>query len=350
MVTSKAHVRPEKRAANGFGRRQFLLTMGVFAAGALAGPLSRRAQAAVNLGMQAFTQSGLALGTQTSMTVLHRDAQVAQQAARAAMRELEDIDALMSLYREQSQVCVLNRTGRLDDADPRLLEVLKEAQAMSLRTDGAFDITVQPLWRTFASAKAVGRLPDETEVQAARGMVDWRKLEIVGARVTVGTGMSITLNGIAQGYAADRTMAVLRRHGIEHALVNAGELAAIGRNAEGKPWTVGIQHPRNKDAFVAVASLDGRCMATSGDYATTFTADFMNHHIFDPATGHSPQSLMSASVVCSSACLADALSTAIFVLGPERGLALVESIPGADLLLVRRDGQQIATKGFPVAS
>lgn len=349
MVRSQAEARPGERAVSCVGRRQFLLTMGVFAAGALAGPLGKMARAAEPT-MQVFTQHGRALGTQISMTVLHRDVRVAEAAAKEAICELESIDALMSIYREESQVCILNRTGRLEGADPRLLEVLREAQAMSQRTSGAFDITVQPLWQVFARAQAAGRLPDENEVQAARTKVDWRKLEIAGARVSLPAGMAITLNGIAQGFAADRCMAALRRHGIEHALVNTGELGAVGHNPQGKPWTVGIQHPRKDDAYAALASLNGRCLATSGDYATTFSSDRRSHHIFDPATGHSPQSLSSASVVCSSACLADALSTAIFVLGPERGVELVRTMPGVDLLLITRDGRQIATDGFPMAS
>ena len=144
-------------------------------------------------------------------------------------------------------------------------------------------------------------------------------------------------------------LAVLRENGIEHALVNTGETAAMGRRADGQSWKTGIQHPRRQDAYVAVAKFDGRSLATSGDYETSFSSDHVFNHIFDPATGRSPRGFSSVTVV-SPACLdADALSTAIFVLGAEKGLALAAATPNTDVLLVFKDGRTLATAGFPRA-
>jgi hypothetical protein len=143
-----------------------------------------------------------------------------------------------------------------------------------------------------------------------------------------GAGTAITLNGIAQGFAADAAMAVLRRAGVAHALIDAGEMNALGGKPDGAAFTVGIQHPRHADAFVSMAKLQNRCLATSGDYETRFSDDFVHHHLFDPHTGHSPTELASVSIVAPTAMAADALSTAVFVLGAERGMELVRRTPG----------------------
>ena len=126
--------------------------------------------------------------------------------------------------------------------------------------------------------------------------------------------------------------------------------ATLGGKARGEAWTVGIQHPRRDDAYLRWRSCEGRCLATSGDYATAFGSDRRDHHIFDPHTGRSPQELASVSVVAPTATQADALSTALFVLGADGGLALLEATPGADALFVLKDGTTLATSGFPAAA
>jgi len=284
------------------------------------------------------------------MTVLHGRREGAEQAVEGALVELARVDRIMSIYRAESQVAVLNREGVLKNPDGYLVEVLEAAQEMSRRTAGAFDVTVQPLWEVYAAASKAGKLPEAAAVTVAVAKVDWRKVEVAAERVALkGTGMGITLNGIAPGYAADRVMAALRGFGVEHAMVNTGEIGTIGRKEDGSAWTVGVQHPRRADAFVAVAKLEGRCMATSGDYETSFSADHGYNHIFDPATGRSPEGFSSVTVVASTGTEADALSTAVFVLGYEKGLKLIESTKGAAALFVLKDGRVLATDGFPRA-
>jgi len=159
--------------------------------------------------------------------------------------------------------------------------------------------------------------------------------------------MAVTLNGIAQGYAADRALAALRAHGVEHALVDTGEIGTLGRKSGREPWTVGIQHPRRLDAYVQLAKLDGGFLATSGDYETTFTPDYVHHHIFDPKTGRSPETLCSVTVLARTGTEADGLATALFVLGVERGFKLLRRFAGAEAMAVRKDGAVLATRGFP---
>ena len=179
--------------------------------------------------------------------------------------------------------------------------------------------------------------------------MDWTKLMFGDQYVQFcKPGMELTLNGIAQGFAADRVATILRAHGVQHALVNAGEINTLNTRPNGQGWAIGIQHPRKEEGYLALAELNGRCLATSGDYATTFSSDFTRHHIFDPQTGQSPVKLSSVSVVARTGMEADALSTAVFVLGPEKGTALVRRTPGADALLVLKNGRTLMTSDFPL--
>lgn len=342
-------------------RRQFLLTAigGLAASDMASGLLSGRAAAAPEVGddrdagtgLRRVTRSSWALGSKVSITALHERGEVAGQAISAAFAELRKVDELMSLYRPESQLCRLNREGRIDRPHPYLVTVLERARTLSNRTAGAFDVTVQPLWQLYAAAKQAGRLPDAAALERARRTVGWRRIEIAKGWIRLPSrDMAVTLNGIAQGFAADRALAVLRDRGIEHALVDTGEIGTVGRKPGGEAWKVGIQHPRRDDAYISLARLAGRCLATSGDYETSFSPDHAYNHIFDPATGRSPDVFSSVTVLAPSGIDADALSTAIFVMGIEKGLKLVQSTPDTEALFVLKNGRTLATAAFPQAS
>ena len=275
---------------------------------------------------ESLTRSGQALGAEVRITVCHDVADSAGQLAERALAEIARIDRLLSLYRPESQVSILNRDGKIDDAHPDLMAILGKCQSLSEKTGGAFDITVQPLWDLYAKAKKAGKLPSDDELAAARARVDYRKLKIEGNRVRLEAGMAITLNAIAQGFAADAAAAILHRAGVRHAMIDTGEIATIGGRPDGEPWSIGIQHPRQKDAYIAVAKLSDRCLSTSGDYATPFTDDRAYHHIFNPATGRSPDDCASVTIVAGSAAEADSLSTACMVMGLERSLQLIRAL------------------------
>jgi thiamine biosynthesis lipoprotein len=319
-------------------------------AGAMAGMAGFGAVGAIAhaQGLKPFTLSGRALGTKVSLLVLHGDSAAAEAALADALNEVQGVDAVMSLYRDDSQLVALNRDGALARPDPRLVEVLRYSQELADRTNGAFDVTVQPLWLAFSQAKAAGGLPTAEAVRDARAKADWRALDIADEAVRLRRpDMAVTLNGVAQGYAADRALLAVRRHGVEHALIDAGEFDTLGRKQQDKPWVLGVQDPRDREGLVARLAMDGRALATSGDYETFFTPDFLNHHIFDPATGYSPTELASASVLAPNALQADGLSTAFMVLGAERALALAATLPGVDALLIGKNGQRWQTPGLP---
>jgi len=326
------------------GRRHFLLALG-----GAAGLAALGSAALPRNGSRRFERTAAALGTSVTIQVLHNDAATADEAIDAAFAEIERVESVMSIYRPDSELRRLNRDGVLTRAHPYLLEVLQHAQATALATDGAFDITVQPLWTLYDQVRQRGALPDDAAIAEALQLVDWRKVELRRERIRLQQpGMQITLNGIAQGYAADRARAALKAHGIEHALIDAGEIAPLGRKEQAAPWQAGIQHPRVEDAYIALAKLEDRCLATSGDYATKFTADGKYNHIFDPRLGSSPRELASVSIAAPTAMAADALSTACFVLGPQRAQGVLSQIRDVDALFVLKNGRVLRTSGFPV--
>lgn len=301
-------------------------------------------------GVEEVSRSGWAFGTRVSITVLSDSGKTADRALDAAFSELELVEDLMSLYRPESQLRCLNRRGVLDNAHPYLVSVLRTAAALSRRTAGAFDVTVQPLWTLWSGADRSGGLPDPQEVEKVAKNVDWRNVQLDSGRIRLlSPATKVTLNGIAQGFAADRAAAALRRHGIERALIDTGEIGSFGTRSDGGAWTVGIQHPRRDDAFAGLVELRGRSLATSGDYSVSFDEDYRDNHLFDPRTGRSPQALASVSVAAPTATEADALSTALFVLSLEEGLQLLRSSPGADAMFIFKDGRTLATENFPSA-
>jgi thiamine biosynthesis lipoprotein len=251
----------------------------------------------------------------------------------------------MSLFREDSALCQLNRDGRLQNPSAQLQEILAIATQVSRRSQGAFDATVQPLWRAFEVARQEGRLPTPQEITVARRHVNWRGVQVSPEAITLQQpGMGITLNGIAQGYAADKVKARLKSMGIAHALVDAGEWASLGQPAHTGDWTLGVANPRQPQSLITGIALQGRCLATSADDQCCFSPDFVNHHIFDPRTGHSPLELASVSVLAQSAVLADALTKVIFMAGYTRALPLAAHW-GVDVLVVDKRGRWQASPG-----
>jgi FAD:protein FMN transferase len=326
-------------------RRRFLLgTAGACAAlGAGAWQYAKRPRK-----WELVRRTSHALGAAVTISVCHRDARSAEAALDAAFAELDQVENVMSLYRPESQVCELNRAGFIERPDPRLVTVLNYAAEVAETSGGAFDVTVQPLWELYRAAQKQGHLPDEDAVRETCKHVGWRRVQVAPDRIAFANGgTAITLNGIAQGFAGDAAMAALRNAGVAHALIDTGEMGALGGKPEGSAWRVGIQHPRQPGAFIALADLQDRCLATSGDYETTFSGNFLDHHLFDPSTGHSPKELASVSIVAPNAMQADALSTAVFVLGAERGMGVLRTMPGTDGYMVFKDGRTLATEGFP---
>lgn len=293
--------------------------------------------------------AALGFGTTLRILIVHPDRHQAARIMAQAFDQAYLVDRLMSIYNPASQVYQLNRDGVLDHPDPHLLAVLAQAQALSAMSKGAFDITVQPLWRACRDAPCGA--PAQRDRLIASSRIGWKKVAFSSARVSLNKpGMQITLNGLAQGYAADLVLASLRGNGIEHALVDTGEYCAAGHKPGKAPWMLGVADPRQPDTLAATLRLDGRSLATSGDYASAFTPDFLHHHIFDPATADSPRELASVTVAAPSAILADGLSTAFMVMGARKAHAMAARMPGVDLMTINKRGIIWKSPGFARAA
>ena len=338
---------PHKLPAPG-ARRQWLRTsLGLGAA--LAGVGAAPGLAAASL-LVWRERALLGFGTTLWLRAAHHDGSTVERALDAAVQAIRHVEAQMSLFEPSSAVSRLNRDGALREPDAHLLRVLQLARQVAERSAGAFDITVQPLWLAWAAARRLGRTPTRHELSAARALVGWRGVDADTAAVHVRRpGMSITLNGIAQGYAADLAREQLATHGIEHALLDTGEWAPLGRGPGDLPWTLAVADPRGgaSGASPAVAALQaqGRSVATSSDAHSSFTADLRHHHIFDPRSGESPASLASVTVVAPSCALADALTKVMFMGDIAQALALARQW-GVDVLAIDKAGRWQASPGL----
>jgi len=304
-----------------------------------------------NAKISRISRSSFALGTGVTLTVYHENAKLAGEAIDSALKGIDEVEEVMSLYRPGSQISQLNQSGHLDNPHPYLIRVLEKSAQLSRQTEGLFDISIQPMWSLYNKCSQEGRLPNEEELENTLAKVDWRKIRVSPNRIELtGKGMELTLNGIAQGFAADVVAMELGRFGIENALIDTGEISGLGSHVEKDAWDIGIKHPRNFGEFMGTTALNNRCLATSGDYESRFGEGFQSHHLLNPRTGKSPLELSSVSVAAPTALDADALSTAVFLSGLEKGRQLVESSPNADALFVMKDGQTVCTAGFPFSS
>lgn len=288
----------------------------------------------------------LGLGTTLSLRAGHTSAERAEAGLDAAVNAIRHVERQMSLFNPDSALCHLNRKGVLHQPDPDFVKILMLARNVSERSQGAFDVTVQPLWNAWQSAKELDRLPTANELKLARSKTGWRHLEITAERIRfLQPGMALTLNGIAQGYASDLAREALRLQGIEHALIDTGEWSSLGQSADSRPWSLGVENPRQLDAIIASIVSDGRAMATSSDAHCSFSADLRHHHIFDPRTAYSPRDLASVTVLAPTCALADALTKVMFMASPERAIVLAKHWQ-IDVLVVDKTGRLHASPGL----
>ncbi|TAH65711.1 MAG: FAD:protein FMN transferase [Rhodopseudomonas palustris] len=287
---------------------------------------------------------GSALGAQVSIDIHHPDPRAAMELVDASVHMVRRFERLFSLYRSDSAICELNRSGVLIAPEPDMVELLRAALRLSQLTDGAFDPTVQPLWqcceRHFARAGADAAGPPPRELAEALAKVGYAGLRVSDDRIALARhGASITLNGIAQGYATDRVVELLRRGGLSTTLVDIGEIRAIGARPDGTPWRIGLADADAAGRTFATIDLIDRAVATSSGSGFRFDRDGKFNHLFDPATGRSSARYRSVSVVAATATEADALSTAFSVMSEQHIAELVAARPGLEVVLSNAAGQ-----------
>lgn len=270
--------------------------------------------------------TGQALGARASIRLAHPDG---ERIAAWVMAEIDRLENILSLYRADSALCRLNRDGRLDEPPFELLECLSLAAAVHRASGGRFDPSVQPLWALWATSATAGKKPDAKALAATLERVGWQGVAYDAATIAMRPGMALTLNGIGQGYVADRVAALLEAEGLTDILVDTGELRAIG----GQPASDGMPDsgwPVRLETGSRVA-LRQRSLATSAPLGTTFDQAGTEGHILDPATGlPAPATWRAVSISAPSAAIADAVATAACLMPDAASVqALVTAFPGA---------------------
>lgn len=297
---------------------------------------------------QKIEQTRELMGTIATITVYNEDKESAEKAIEAAFKEMERIEGLLSNYKNTSEVYLLNENGEIDNASNELIYVLGKSLSYGDLSEGAFDITVQPILdlykHTFEELK---RPPTDEEIKETLKLVGYEKIFIKNRHVEfTEPNMKITLGGIAKGYAVDKAIDVLQDQGIKHALVDMkSSIRAIG-NKGTEDWSIALQNPRNKDEYITIIRMDDNSLSTSGDYERYFNENMTFHHIINPKTGYSATELISVTIIADNAMAADALSTSVFVLGKEKGLELIERSNNVEGLIITREKEIIKSSGF----
>jgi thiamine biosynthesis lipoprotein len=296
------------------------------------------------------TREEAIMGTRVAVEVWHEDGAAAEAAMAAVIAEMHRVDRLMSHYKPESELSQVNAAAAAGPVTvaPELAALIARALEFSALTGGAFDITYASVGYLY-DYRAQQR-PSEAEITARLPAVDWRHVEVDRGASTVRftrEGVRIDLGGIAKGYAVDRGIAILRELGIRHAAVTAGGDSRLLGDRRGRPWVVGIRHPDDRERVISRIPLVDAAMSTSGDYERYFDEDGRRyHHIINPRTGHSAGGLRSVTIIGPDATLTDGLSTSVFVMGAERGLALVERLGNVDAVLVTADGRVLYSSGL----
>jgi thiamine biosynthesis lipoprotein len=288
------------------------------------------------------------MDTWVTITVYDQDPQAAQAAIDAAFARMGEVEQIASIYDPQAEAFRLNKTGKLDDPSPELWELIVAAKEYYTLTNGAFDITVEPLLDLWRYKKGVEKQFWELDPTVQAEAIT-ETLALVGAdrikltsdphrSIVLDPGMEITLGGIAKGYAVDQGLTALRKAGIKHALIDAGgDIGAFGGKPGSAKWELALRNPKDpEDSLVRFVLTDG-AIATSGNYERYFDKEAKVGHIMDPRTGYSSHASSSASVVAETCMQADALATAAFVLGPQQGIELANSLEGVEALIVSYD-------------
>jgi thiamine biosynthesis lipoprotein len=332
-------------------RRRFLKLSGILGVGLATGGLAPISEAvAFNKELHKVTKTRMGMGTFVSITVMHPSKMEAEDVIGKAFEEMDRVSALMDRYRSSSPIGILNKEGKLVDVPPDVAHVLERSLHFHKTSRGAFDMTVQPVVDLYKQRfEATDRQPSEKELEKALALVDASAIQFDGTSIRFQKeGMGITLDGIAKGYIIDCGAELIKRHGIKHALINAGgDIRVTGGKENGAPWRVGVQNPDKKGPFLDVVEMSDGALATSGNYEIYFDKEKLYHHIVNPKSGISPTKSESVSVMAATVMDADALSTAVFVLEPVEGRGFIDSIPGTECLILGRDQKRVISKGWP---
>ena len=290
------------------------------------------------------------MGTEVTVSLWHEDDVRAAQLIDAVFDEAARIDALMSTYKESSEISEVNRDAAdaAVETGSELFQVVRRALEIGELTRGAFDITYESVGQHYDFRE--GKRPDADTVASEKQFIDFRLVQLDPVASTIRflePGVRINLGGIAKGYVVERGVDVLRRAGVSHASVTAGGDTRLLGDRRGRPFVIGIRDPRQDGEVAIRVPLENEAISTSGDYERYFEEDGVRyHHIIQPTTGEPAAGVHSATVVGPDAVMTDALSTSVFVMGVDLGLRLIAGLPDYESIVIDADGQIFYSEGL----
>ncbi|MBE9516138.1 MAG: FAD:protein FMN transferase, partial [Proteobacteria bacterium] len=282
------------------------------------------------------------MGTLIQLELWADDERQAGRLMAKVMDEMQRIDYLMSHYKPDSELSLLNKSAAKDwvVVSKELFGLIDQSLQLSVLTGGAFDITYASVGYQYNFR--LGKRPSKQQITTALPAVNYKNilLDRKHSRLRYAKpGVLIDLGGIAKGYAVDRGIKILAKAGITNAMIGLGGDSRILGDRRGRPWHLGVRHPRQRNAVVTRLPLSNRAISTSGDYEQYFERDGIRyHHIIDPRTGDSARASRSVTIVGPNATRTDALSTGLFVMGSKQAIKLIESLTGYEAVIVDDNG------------
>ena len=319
-------------------RRHFLVIVGVFMALGLATILGYYFLYVPHLqASESRTQTTMIL--MDTLVDVRVDGRNSSELVKQAFTIMEDLEQTLSRFVETSEVAKINQqAGEWVKVSPTTLELIELGIKIGEVSHGAFDITIGAVLDLWGFGSGLYHVPTEEELAEALATVDYTQVEVNHntSEVRIPQGTILDLGGIAKGFVVDSGISLLRKGKVQRSIINAGgDISVIGRRPDGQPWRVGVQDPDLPSDIRWILPLDNNSVVTSGDYQRFFTKDGQRyHHILDPKTGYPARGLRSVTIVGENGATSDALSTAVFVLGWEKGRALVESLDNVEAILV----------------
>ncbi len=295
----------------------------------------------------------LLMGSTFELIATHKEKNTAWEAIAAAEYEIRRIENMISSWQPESYTSEINRQAGLRSvAIPQeMFELIRRSQKVSELTQGAFSLAFGSVYHLYNFKKEEINLPSDSLIDIHVPLADYRNITFNSANQTIMLrfeGMKIGFGAIGKGYAADRAKAIMLEMGIEAGCINAGgDLTTWGSRPDGTNWTIGISDPKNQEAIVAYLPTKNKAIVTSGDYEKYFLYKGERYsHIVDPRNGRPVKEISSATVICPSAELADALATAVCVLGEKDGLALINKLNGIEAIIIDQNGKKTASENI----
>jgi thiamine biosynthesis lipoprotein len=292
-----------------------------------------------------YRRTQILLGTVVDIQVRDTDEKKADGAITKAFAEIKRIDDLFSTYNEESPVWKLNNsTDSIISVDAEIYNLIVLCDSITKLSGGDFDVSLDNLIQVWGFYSDNPHLPAKEGIDSALLISGWHNIRLADDNKIIRRRKAgLNFGAIAKGYAVDNAVEILRAAGVKEALVNAGgEIKSIGND-----WVIGVQHPGEQNEIINRIKLNDLSVATSGDYENYFEQDGVRyHHILNPGTGFPAKGLQSVTVIHKDNAFADGLATAVFVLGREKGINLVERLDKSEAMIIDEAGKMFYSSGF----